>query len=371
MKKNPIYVTRPDLPPFDEFLPLLEEIWASRILSNLGPFHNRLEEALSRHLGVRNVSLFANGTIALIAALRALNISGEVITTPYSFVATSHALLWNGITPVFADVDPSTLNLDHTKIESAVTDRTSAILAVHCYGTPCDVDAIQKIADKHDLKVIYDAAHAFGVRCHCGSVLEHGDLSVLSFHATKVFNTLEGGAVVSPSKDKKVTLDYLKNFGFSDEVTVDMTGINGKMNEIQAAYGLLQLKHLPEALRRRAHAARLYQDAIAEIPGIRTLPQSTQKEANNAYFPIFVDECFPLSRDELYETLKSEEIYGRRYFYPLIPEFPMYHHLASSSLDKLQTAYSASRRVICLPMYGTISPTEVRRVTDLLRMLAK
>jgi len=251
MIKKPIYVTQPNLPPLTEFIPYLEQIWENKILTNNGPFHKQLEQALCDYLGVKHISLFTNGTIALVTALQALRITGEVITTPYSFVATAHSLLWNGIKPVFVDIDPNTLNLDPAKIESAINSNTTAILPVHCYGQPCDVDTIQKIADKYNLKVIYDAAHAFGVKCHCGSVLNHGDLSVLSFHATKVFNTFEGGAIISPDADIKQSIDNLKNFGFINEVTVVAPGINGKMSEINAAFGLLQLKHIDAALARR------------------------------------------------------------------------------------------------------------------------
>ena len=264
-----IYVTQPSLPPLEEFIPYLQKIWDSKILTNGGPFHGQLEHALCDYLGVKHLALFTNGTIALVTALQELNITGEVITTPYSFVATAHALLWNGIKPVFVDIDPETLNLDPAKIEAAITEKTTAILAVHVYGHPCDVEGIQRIADKHNLKVIYDAAHAFGVQCHCGSVLNHGNLSVLSFHATKVFNTFEGGAIVCPDAKTKQHIDQLKNFGFVDEITVVAPGINGKMTEVNAAFGLLQLEYIEQALSRRKTIDTTYRDQLAGIEGIR------------------------------------------------------------------------------------------------------
>jgi len=274
-----IFVTKPLLPPLDEFIPYLEEIWASRILTNSGPFHQKLEAELCEYLGVKHIALFANATIALVTALQALKISGEVITTPYSFVATAHSLLWNGIKPIFVDIDPQSMNLDPAKIEAAITPQTTAIMPVHCYGHPCDVDAIQRIADRHNLKVIYDAAHAFGVECHCGSVLNHGDLSVLSFHATKVFNTFEGGAIVCPDAKTKLQIDQLKNFGFVDEVTVIAPGINGKMSEINAAFGLLQLKHIDHAIKQRQAVDQHYRFLLkkyTESRAQRKLVKSTQ-----------------------------------------------------------------------------------------------
>ena len=271
MKNKPIYVTQPYLPPLEEFIPYLQEIWNSKILTNNGPFHQQLEQALCEYLGVGHISLFTNGTIALVTALQALRVTGEVITTPYSFVATSHSLLWNGIKPVFVDIDPNTLNLDPAKIEAAITPQTTAIMPVHVYGHPCEVDAIQEIADKYNLKVIYDAAHAFGVQCHCGSLLNHGDLSVLSFHATKVFNTFEGGAIVCPDAKTKLRIDQLKNFGFVDEVTVAAPGINGKMSELNAAIGLLQLKHVDQAIEKRKAIDTHYRKLLNDVKGIRCL----------------------------------------------------------------------------------------------------
>jgi dTDP-4-amino-4,6-dideoxygalactose transaminase len=360
----PIYVTQPHLPPFEEFEPLLREIWTSKVLTNGGAFHQKLEQALCEYLGVPYISLFANGTVALVTALQALRITGEVITTPFSFVATAHSLLWNGIRPVFVDIDPKTLNLDVSKVEAAITPQTTAILPVHVYGRPCDVDSIQVIADNYNLRVVYDAAHAFGVRCHCGSVLNHGDLSVLSFHATKVFNTFEGGAIVSPDAKTKQRIDHLKNFGFVDEVTVVAPGINGKMSEFNAALGLLQLKHLETALHQRAEVERCYRESLANIVGIRCLSPAEEKRSNHAYFPILVERSYPLSRDDLYARLKQSNIHGRRYFYPLISEFPMYRSVTSAQRGNLPVAFDAASRVICLPIYPGLSSADQQRAIN-------
>ena len=360
--QEPIYVTQPHLPPLEDFIPYLQQIWDRKILTNNGPFHQQLEQALCEHLGVEHLALFANGTIALVTALKALRITGEVITTPYSFVATAHSLLWNGITPVFVDIEPRTLNLDPAKIEAAITPQTSAILPVHCYGNPCDVEAIQRIADSYHLKVIYDAAHAFGVQCHCGSVLNHGDLSVLSFHATKVFNTFEGGAIICPDAKTKRHIDDLKNFGLVSQTSVIATGINGKMNEMQAALGLLQLQHIDQALSRRAAIAARYREATEAIPGINHIPDAGQQVSNNAYFPILVDDDYPLSRDALFDKLKANGINGRRYFYPLISEFPMYSRLPSALASDLPIASNAAARVICLPIYPNLQDIDLDRV---------
>ena len=368
MHKN-IYVTQPYLPPLDEFLPYLEKIWSNKILTNGGPFHQQLEAALCEYLGVKHLALFANGTIALLTALQALRISGEVITTPYSFVATAHSLLWNRIKPVFVDVDPNTLNLDPTKIEAAITHETTALMPVHCYGNPCDVEAIQKIADKYNLSVIYDAAHAFGVQCHCGSVLNHGDLSVLSFHATKVFNTFEGGAIVCPDAKTKRHIDNLKNFGFVDEVTVVAPGINGKMSEINSAFGLLQLKHVDQALVRRAEIDSIYRSQLNGVPGIRCIATSGQKISNHSYFPIIVEANYPLSRDALYHKFKEQGIYSRRYFYPLISDFPMYRGMPSAQRSNLPVAAAASDRILCLPIYPALQRDDQQRVIDLIRAI--
>ncbi|RAS25210.1 dTDP-4-amino-4,6-dideoxy-D-glucose aminotransferase VioA [Paraburkholderia bryophila] len=360
-----IYVTQPHLPPLDEFLPYLEKIWTSKILTNGGPFHQQLEKALCEYLGVEHLALFTNGTLALVTALQALRINGEVITTPYSFAATAHSLLWNGIKPVFVDVDPDTLNLDPQKIEAAITPQTTAIMPVHCYGHPCDVKAIQKIADNYNLKVIYDAAHAFGVQTEDGSVLKHGDLSIVSFHATKVFNTFEGGAIICPDAKTKQRIDHLKNFGFVDEVTVVAAGINGKMSEINAAFGLLQLQHVDKALAKRRAIDAHYRALLADVPGIRCLQDAGEKVANYAYFPVQVEDSFPISRDALYERLKEHDIFARRYFYPLISEFPMYRGLPSAHNDNLAVASAASKRILCLPIFPDLSPVQVERIVSI------
>jgi dTDP-4-amino-4,6-dideoxygalactose transaminase len=342
----------------EEFIPYLEDIWQRGILTNGGPYHQALEKALCDYLSVPFISLFTNGTIALITALQALGIKGEVITTPYSFVATSHALLWNGITPVFIDIDPVTLNLDPAKIAAKITPQTSAILPVHCYGNPCAVDEIEELAHKHGLKVIYDAAHAFGVECHCGSLLNHGDVSVLSFHATKVFNTLEGGAIVCHDLAMKQHIDQLKNFGFVDEVTVTTAGINGKMSEVNAAFGLLQLKNLAPAIERRRLIDIRYRHNLQNVTGITCLTESTALRKNYSYFPILIDASFPLTRDEVYEKLKESGIFTRRYFYPLITQFPMYAHLASAQPDNLPIATAIANQILCLPIYSDLTVEE-------------
>jgi dTDP-4-amino-4,6-dideoxygalactose transaminase len=362
-----IHVTQPYLPPLEEFVPYLEQIWENKILTNGGPFHQKLEAALRAYLGVEHVSLFSNGTLGLITALQSLRITGEVITTPYSFVATAHSLLWHGNKPVFVDVEPETLNMDPTRIEAAITPQTTAILPVHCYGNPCDVTAIQKIADNYNLRVIYDACHAFGVKDAGGSVLRHGDLAVLSFHATKVFNTFEGGAIISPDAKSKQRIDQLKNFGFVDEVTVVAPGINGKMAEVNAAFGLLQLQHIDKALERRAQIDAAYRQGLAEIKGIRCLPQIAESARNHAYFPILVGPEYPISRDALYALLKSRDIHGRRYFYPLISDFPMYRGMPSAQRSNLPVASDASARVLCLPIYPALGNFDVQRVIDVIR----
>jgi dTDP-4-amino-4,6-dideoxygalactose transaminase len=359
---HPIFVTRPLLPPLEEFLPYLENIWSSGILTNSGPYHAQLEDALRKYLGVEHISLFCNGTLALLTAIQALRISGEVITTPYSFVATSHSLLWNGIKPVFVDIQPDSLNLDPGRIQAAITPRTTAIMPVHCYGRPCDVAQIERIADDYGLKVVYDAAHAFGVRRQGRSILSHGDMSVLSFHATKVFTTFEGGAVVCPDAKTKQRLDRLKNFGYVDETTVVAPGINGKMNEIQAACGLLQLKHIDRALARRAEITRTYREHLASIQGITCLTAADDTEHNFAYFPILVDRPYPRTRDELYTHLRSLGIVARRYFYPLISDFPMYRELPSAARANLPVATQAAERVLCLPIYPALTDADQQRV---------
>lgn len=364
--KAPIYVTQPQLPPLEEFVPYLEQIWATKWLTNNGPFHQQLEQALCDYLGVKHLALFANGTLALVTALQSLRITGEVITTPYSFVATAHSLLWNGIKPVFVDIDPVTLNLDPTKIEAAITPQTTAIVPVHCYGHPCDVERIQKIADNYNLKVIYDAAHAFGVQRHDGSILNHGDLSVLSFHATKVFNTFEGGAIVCHDAKTKQRIDHLKNFGFVDETTVVASGINGKMSEINAAFGLLQLKGIETALLRRKAIDARYRAALKDVAGIACLPDKGEKESNYAYFPILIQPEYPISRDTLYQKLRDNGIYARRYFYPLISDFPMYRGMASATHANLPVAIEMAEQVICLPIYPTLEFAAVDEIVSLI-----
>ena len=366
MAEENIYVTQPYLPPLEEFTPYLEQIWANKILTNGGPFHQQLEQALCEYLGVPHVALFSNGTLALITALQALRVTGEVITTPYSFVATAHALLWQNCKPVFVDVEPRTLNLDPAKIEAAITPQTTAILPVHCYGNPCDTETIQKIADNYNLRVIYDAAHAFGVKDTGGSILRHGDLSVLSFHATKVFNTFEGGAIVCPDAKTKQRIDHLKNFGFVNETTVVAPGINAKMSEINAAFGLLQLKHMPHVIQRRAEIDAYYREQLAEVPGITCLPKGHQTVANHSYFPILVGPEYPLSRDALYEKLKAHGIYARRYFYPLITDFPMYRGLPFSNYRDLENAYAAASSVLCLPIYPTIKENKISEISKII-----
>jgi len=366
MTDKPVYVTQPYLPPLEEFIPYLQKIWESKVLTNKGPFHQKLEQALCDYLGVDHLALFANGTLALVTALQALRITGEVITTPFSFVATAHSLLWNGIKPVFVDIDPNTLNIDPDRIEAAITPQTTAILPVHCYGNPCDVDAIQAIADNYNLRVIYDAAHAFGVQCHGGSVLKHGDLSVLSFHATKVFTTFEGGAIVCPDAKIKQHIDNLKNFGFVNETTVVAPGINGKMSEFGAALGLLQLKYVDVALARRRDVDRIYRALLKDVPGISCVEQANQHVANYSYFPILVGPEYPLSRDALYQTLRDHGIYGRRYFFPLISDFSMYRGLKSAQKDNLPVATEVAERVICLPIHAGLTDHDIERICEVL-----
>jgi dTDP-4-amino-4,6-dideoxygalactose transaminase len=365
-KPRPIPVTSPLLPPLEEFMPYLQRIWDSRILTNGGGMHQALEKALADYLGVGHIALFANGTLALVTALQALRVTGEVITTPYSFVATGHSLLWNGLKPVFVDIDPVTFNMDPAKIEAAITPQTTAIMPVHCYGTPCDVAAIERIAENYNLKVIYDAAHAFAVRDSGGSILRHGDLSVLSFHATKVYHTFEGGAIICPDARTKQRINHLKNFGFVDEVTVVAPGINGKMSEINAAMGLLQLKHIDQALARRAEIDALYRRRLAGVPGLRCMRVPEDVRRNHSYFPILVEDEFPLSRDEVYQAMRGSDILVRRYFYPLISEFPMYRGLPSAAPALLPVAQSVARKVLCLPIHPELRDEDVDRICELL-----
>jgi dTDP-4-amino-4,6-dideoxygalactose transaminase len=363
---NDIFVTRPYLPPIDAFKELLADIWDSRVLTNCGPYHQKLEAALCTFLKVPHISLFNNATIALLVALRALGVRGEVITTPYSFVATSHAILWTDSTPVFIDVAPDSLNLDPAQIEAAITPKTTAILPVHCYGHPADVDEIDAIGARHGIPVIYDAAHAFGVDCHCGSVLTHGDLSVLSFHATKVFNTFEGGAIVCKTPEMKRYIDQLKNFGHDGEVSVIETGINGKMSEINAALGLLQLDYVNDAISKRAAIDARYRSELADIPGLQCLGDTGQMRQNHAYFPIRVKASFPLSRDALYHYMKERGVHPRRYFYPLISSFSMYRHFPSADPTRFPNAIAGAAEILCLPIYPDLDEASVKRIVGLL-----
>lgn len=367
-----ITVTSPLLPDLDELNKLMSDIWNRKWITNMGYYHHELECKLSEYLQVSYLSLFTNGTLPLITALQALNIrEGEVITSPYSFVATSHAIWWNHLTPVFVDVDPDTGNINPNKIEAAITDKTVAILPVHCYGCPCDVERVDAIAKKHNLKVIYDAAHAFGVKLHGKSVLEYGDISTISFHATKVYNTIEGGALVCHSAEMKRLIDQLKNFGFEDETVVLAPGINSKMDEIRSAYGLLNLQQVDDAIAARKRVARRYTEAIKQIKGIRLFPYVESQGAeqgfgwNCAYYPILIDaEQYGMTRDELYEKMKAANIYGRRYFYPLITAFEPYKDYPSAAPENLPVATKIANQVICLPMHHALSEEDINRVID-------
>ncbi|MBP8042519.1 MAG: DegT/DnrJ/EryC1/StrS family aminotransferase [Bacteroidales bacterium] len=366
MMEQKIYVTRPFLPPLEEFNEYLKKIWENGQLTNNGQFHQQLEQALCDYLGVKYISLFANGTLALITALQALDIKGEVITTPYSFVATAHSLVWNGITPVFVDVDPVYGNLDPEKIENAITSSTSAILPVHVYGHPCSNAAIEKIAKDHGLKLIYDAAHAFGVKQDGSTILNFGDLSILSFHATKVFTTLEGGAIVCHTAEMKKHIDNLKNFGFRDYHVVSL-GINAKMNEVQAAMGLLQLKYMDIALQKRKQVSDFYFENLKNTNGLRLLSPEANVVYNYAYFPVFVDEkTFGRNRDELFEALEKNNIYGRRYFHPLITQFPSYSHFATAQPGLMPAAEKIADQVICLPIYPDIDENTLHLICNII-----
>lgn len=365
---HPITVTSPLLPELEKLREMMQDIWDKKWVTNLGEYHEQLEARLAQYLGVKYLSLYTNGTIPLISALQALDIrEGEVITTPFSFVATSHAICWNGLTPVFADVRESDGNLNPECIEAAITPRTRAILPVHVYGNPCDTEAIGAIARKHGLKVIYDAAHAFGVRVNGKSLLEEGDISTLSFHATKVFNTLEGGAIVCNSAEMKRKLDYLRNFGFEDEVTVVGPGINGKMDEVRAAVGLLNLQQVDRAIAARKAVAERYRAALRGIPGLRVLEDLPGVQHNYAYFPVFIDaKAYGRSRDEVYAAMKAQGVYGRRYFYPLISSFGPYAALPSASAENLPVAHKIAEQVLCLPMHHALSEEDVQRILDCL-----
>ncbi|MGY5651346.1 DegT/DnrJ/EryC1/StrS family aminotransferase [Vibrio cincinnatiensis] len=363
MKK--ITVTSPLLPPLEELTPYLEDIWQRKWLTNNGYYHQQLEAALCDYLGVPYISLFSNGTLALITALQALDLEGEVITTPYSFVATSHAIKWNNLTPVFVDIDPTTFNLDPNKIEAAITDKTCAILPVHVYGNPCDHDAIQAIADKHNLKVIYDAAHAFGVKKNGESILNMGELSILSFHATKAYSTIEGGAVVCHSQEMKDKLDQLKNFGYESETEISLCGMNAKLNEVQAAFGLVTLKHIDKAIDKRKKIAYQYRRRLKEVKGIHFFRDVDGVEHNYSYFPILInEETYGCSRDELFNKLKSDNILARRYFYPLISDFHLYKR--NRNTDSY-IANDIANNVICLPIHHELTLAEVELVLESLK----
>ena len=363
MENKVITVTSPLLPSLDEFMPYLQDIWSRKWLTNNGYYHQELEKALCEYLKVPYISLFTNGTLPLLCALQALRITGEVITTPYSFVATTHSLWWNGIKPVFVDIDPETCNIDPEKIEDAITPRTTAIMPVHVYGKPCDTDRIQAIADKYGLKVIYDAAHAFGVKVNGESILNAGNISTLSFHATKVYNTIEGGALVCHDEKTKKRIDYLKNFGFAGETEIVAPGINGKIDEIRSAYGLLNLKQVDTAIEARHQIAIKYRKVLRNVNGLHVMEDIPGVRHNYSYFPIFVDaEKYGMTRDELYFKMKEQNVFGRRYFYPLISEFSTYRGLDSARLDNLPVAHKIANSVICLPMYAGLSEDDIDRI---------
>lgn len=362
-----ITVTSPLLPSLDEFDVMLKEIWDSKWVTNNGRFHKQLEQALCEYMKVPYISLFTNGTLPLLTALQALNITGEVITTPYSFVATTHSIWWNGCRPVFVDIEEETCGIDPDRIEAAITPKTTAIMPVHCYGKPCNMEVIQAIADKYGLKVIYDAAHAFGVEVNGKSVLEQGNMATLSFHATKVYNTLEGGALVVHDEKTKQRVDYLKNFGFAGETEVVAPGINSKMDEVRAAYGLLNLKQVDEAIEKRHQVAIRYREALSDVRGIRFFEDMPGVRHNYSYFPIFIKaEEYGMTRDELYFKLKEHGILGRRYFYPLISTFSTYRGLPSAAPENLPVATRIANEVICLPMHHELSEDDLNRILNLI-----
>ena len=368
MIDKPIYVTSPLLPSLEDFTFLLKEIWESKMLTNNGNFHQKLEEELAKYLKVPYLSLFTNGTLPLITALQAMRITGEVITTPFSFVATTHSLWWNGIKPVFVDIEPETCNLDPSKIEAAITPRTTAIMPVHVYGKPCKTKEIQEIANKYGLKVIYDAAHAFGVEINGESILNFGDMATLSFHATKVYNTLEGGALVVHDEQTKKRIDYLKNFGFASETEVVAPGINSKVDEVRAAYGLLNLKQVDHAINSRRKVAIRYRDELQGVKGITFFNDIPGVRHNYSYFPIFINaEDYGMTRDELYFKMKEYNVFGRRYFYPLISTFSTYRGLDSANPDNLPVATQMSNNVICLPMHHALSENEVEYILQIIK----
>ncbi|MGP1586935.1 MAG: DegT/DnrJ/EryC1/StrS family aminotransferase [Treponemataceae bacterium] len=369
MNNKTITVTSPLLPDLNEFEKYLQDIWNKKWLTNNGYYHEELEKLLAEYLGVTYLSLFTNGTLPLITAFQAFNLTeGEVITTPYSFVATTHSIWWNRLIPVFVDIDPISGNINPDKIEAAITEKTVAVMPVHVYGTPCDTEKIQKIAEKHNLKVIYDAAHAFGVKVNGESILKAGDISTLSFHATKVYNTIEGGALICHSAEMKNKIDHLKNFGFSDEITVEGPGINSKMDEIRSAYGLLNLKQVDKAIESRKITAEKYKTALKNVKGIRYLEDIKGVRHNYSYFPIFVNEVeYGMTRDELYAKLKQNNILGRRYFYPLITEFNPYRDYSSAKVENLPIATKIASQVLCLPIYAFMEDENIERVIKVLK----
>lgn len=367
MSQESITVTSPLLPDLAEFHEMLKQIWSSKWVTNNGSYHQQLEKALAEYLKVPYISLFTNGTLPLLTALQALRITGEVITTPYSFVATTHSIWWNGCRPVFVDIEERTCGIDPGKIEAAITPKTTAIMPVHCYGKPVDMDAIQAIADKYGLKVIYDAAHAFGVEVDGASVLNRGDMATLSFHATKVYNTLEGGALVMHDEQTKRRIDYLKNFGFAGETEVVAPGINSKVDEVRSAYGLLNLRQVDAAIERRHQVAAKYREALRNVPGIRFFEDMPGVRHNYSYFPVFVNaEEYGMTRDELYERLKDNGVLGRRYFYPLISTFSTYRGLPSAAPSNLPVATRLANEVICLPMHHQLRNAEIERILNLI-----
>lgn len=367
MNNKNITVTSPLLPSLEDFIPYLQDIWNRKWLTNNGYYHQELEKALCEYLKVPYISLFTNGTLPLMCALQALRITGEVITTPYSFVATTHSLWWNGIKPVFVDIDPITGNINPERIEAAITPRTTAIMPVHVYGQPCEMERIQEIADKYGLKVIYDAAHAFGVELNGKSILSAGDMSTLSFHATKVYNTIEGGALICHDEQTKKRIDYLKNFGFAGETTVIAPGINGKMDEVRAAFGLLNLKQVDSAIEKRHQIALAYREALCGIKGIRVIEDIPGVRHNYSYFPIFVNaEEYGMTRDELYFRMKEQGVLGRRYFYPLISEFSTYRGLESARPENLPVSHQIANSVICLPIYHNLSLVEIAKIIGII-----
>jgi dTDP-4-amino-4,6-dideoxygalactose transaminase len=367
IKSDPIYVTRPNLPPLEKLQPYLEEIWKNKILTNNGPFHQKFEKALGDYLEVEHVNLFTNATIALVVGLQALRITGEVITTPFSFVATTHALKWNGISPVFCDIEEETLNIDPDKIEALITPKTTAIMPVHVYGHPCNTEKIQAIADKYGLKVIYDAAHAFGIKMQNNNLLLEGDMSILSFHGTKLFNTFEGGAIIIKDEKLKKRIDFLKNFGFADELTVIAPGINGKMNEFQSAVGLLSLEIVDQEIANRKKVAETYFELFKDVKGIKVFDNYDSYKYNYAYFPVLIDEKeFGASREKVYDELKNQNIFARRYFYPLISNMPTYRSLSSAAKENLPVANKIGEQVLCLPIYGSLELETIKIISKII-----